>query len=63
MKKLDIIVLVLYTLLNLIIIVPLISGDLLIALALKENTHGLLAIFFGLFLNAALILWVSNKNR
>ena len=60
----EIVLLILYTWLNLRILVPFLFGQkgLLVGLA-YSNRSILLALFVGLFLNVALILYWIDKNK
>ncbi len=61
------IVVIIYTILNLKMLEPFLfsenSSGLIMGMGLKEGTgQNLMALFLGLFLNAALIIYVLNKN-
>lgn len=67
-RKIEIIVLIIYTLINLKFLWPFISDPgLLIVLAIpgqQSTSTSYLSLFIGLFLNAALIFyWIKNRER
>lgn len=65
-KIIEIIVLVIYTWLNIRIIYPFLFGEhsngILEGIAIQSNGSNLLALFIGLFLNVAVILYWLKKN-
>jgi len=64
-RKLEVWVLVVYTLINLKFLWPFIAqSDLVVAAALKDSAMtSFLALFVGLFLNAALIIYFLERHN
>lgn len=64
-RKIEIAILIVYTIINLKFLAPFIfDNNLVIAAALKGDiSNSFLALFVGLFLNTTLVLYWFNKNN